>query len=138
MDHDDCLEALEQPLKILVADDDRHIRSALQVLVRQYPAMQIVGEATDIDGMLAGVWATRPQLILLDWELPGRVDNALITWLHALKPQPFILVCSSWPEAELQAISAGADAFVSKGRPAAELLQTLVQISDRTCRRNNQ
>lgn len=137
MDHNDGRRTSPPLLTILLADDDRYVRSAVQMLVKQYPAMQVVGEAADIDGMLAMVWATRPQLILLDWELPGRMDAALIAWLHALEPQPFILVCSSWPEAEFQALNAGADAFVSKSRPAAELLQVLIQITDKACPRNN-
>lgn len=99
--------------------------------------MQIVGEAADIDCVFAVVWATRPQLVLLDWELPGGVDAALITWLHALNPQPCILVFSSWPEAEQQALTAGADIFVSKGRPAAELLRVLVDVACKTYQRNN-
>lgn len=137
MDQKDCQQPAERPLKILLADDDREIRSALQLLVKQHPSMQIVGEAADVDSMFAVVWATRPQLILLDWELPGGVDAALIAWLHALNPQPFILAFSSWPEAEPQAITAGADAFVSKGRPAAELLRILIEVACKTYQRNN-
>lgn len=132
----DQTERTPQPtLTILLADDDQHIRSALQLLVSQYPSMKIVGEAGNINELLAGVWATHPRLILLDWELPGGVDPPLIAWLHTLDPPPYILACSSWPEAEAQARAAGADAFVSKARPAAELLQTLLQITSTTSHR---
>lgn len=134
---DNCQRAVGEPMEILLADDDPHVRSALQMLVSQHPSMKIVAEAADIDRMLAVVWATRPHLILLDWELPGKVDEPLIAWLHALQPQPFILVFSSWPEAESQALNAGADAFVSKGRPAAELFRVLIDVACKTYQSNN-
>ena len=60
VDQPDYLRISQPPLTILLADDDPHIRSALQLLVSQYPSMQIVSEAGNISELLAGVWATRP------------------------------------------------------------------------------
>lgn len=115
-------------MKILLADDDIEVRSALQVLVSQQPCMKVVGEADEISALLPTVWYTRPHLIVLDWELPGRVEAALIAWLHALQPRPFILALSSQPEAEDQALAAGVDAFVSKGSSGEHLLNVLSKI----------
>jgi DNA-binding NarL/FixJ family response regulator len=119
-------------MKILVADDDIEVRSALQVLVNQQPTMKVVGEADEIRVLLPTVWYTRPHLIVLDWELPGRVEAALIAWLHALHPRPFILALSSQPEAEHQALAAGVDAFVSKGSSGEHLLNVLREIMGRS------
>jgi DNA-binding NarL/FixJ family response regulator len=118
-------------MNILLADDNIEVRSALQLLVGQQPGLKVVGEVAEISALLSTVWDTRPHLIVLDWELPGRVDAALIAWLHALIPRPCVLALSSYPEVEKESLAAGADAFVSKGASAEQLLKVLSEIN--TC-----
>jgi DNA-binding response OmpR family regulator len=62
--------------------------------------------------------------VLLDWELPGRPAAALLFALHGLDYHPRIIVLSTRPESEPDALAAGADAFVWKGDPPEILLGT--------------
>jgi DNA-binding NarL/FixJ family response regulator len=109
-------------MRVLLADDQSKVRSALRLLLEQGPGMSVVGEAVEARDLLAQVEATQPDLVLLDWELPGlRTDDWLST-LRMLCPRLKVIALSGQPEARRAALAAGADAFVSKGDPPERLL----------------
>jgi DNA-binding response OmpR family regulator len=106
----------------LVADGDARVRSALQTLLKQEPTQIAVRESGDIGSLALQIKQFKPQLILLDWELPGRPAAALLFALHGLDYQPKVIVLSTRPESETDALAVGADAFVCKGDPPEQLL----------------
>ena len=109
-------------MRVLLADDQSKVRSALRLLLEQEPGMSVVGEAVEAGDLLAQVEATQPDLVLLDWELPGlRTDDWLST-LRTLCPRLKVIALSGQPEARWAALATGADAFVSKGDPPERLL----------------
>ena len=58
-------------MRILIADDQADVRSALGLLLMQEPDLEVVAEATDAVGVLLAAENHAPTLVLLDWELPG-------------------------------------------------------------------
>ena len=117
-------------MRVLLADDQSKVRSALRLLLEQQPGVSILGEAVDTTGLLGWVKATRPDLVLLDWELPGLQaanpstgsGQGLLSALRTLCPCLKVIALSGRPEARQAALDAGADAFVSKGDPPEQLL----------------
>jgi len=103
--------------RILLADDQAKVRSALRLLLENQPDVEILGEAVDTTGLLNLVKAARPDVILLDWELPGLPAVALLPLLHLHQPGLRVIALSGRPEASKAALEAGADTFVSKGNP---------------------
>jgi DNA-binding NarL/FixJ family response regulator len=79
----------------------------------------------EADGLLAQVKKVRPDLILLDWELPGPSSNDLLPVLRSLCPHLKVIALSGRPEARQAALDAGADAFVSRVEPPERLLAVL-------------
>ena len=114
----------DRPTCILVADNDARVRSALQTLLRQEPEQLALHETADLTGLAQQVKEYRPDLVLLDWELPGRPAAALLLALHGLTYHPRVIVLSTRPESESDALAAGADAFVSKSDPPERLLRS--------------
>lgn len=112
-------------MRVLVADDQPKVRSALRLLLGQEPGLSVVGEAVEVEGLLAKAEATCPDLVLLDWELPGLPAADLLSALRALCPHVRVIALSGRPEARRAALAAGADGFVSKGDPPERLLTTL-------------
>lgn len=119
-----CLVGGNSYTRILVADNDARVRSALQTLLRQEPGEVIVRESADVDGLAVQVKEFKPDLVLMDWELPGRPAAALLFALRGLGCSPKVIILSVRPEAEGPALSAGADAFVCKGDPPEHLLDS--------------
>ena len=113
-------------MRVLVADSQAQVRSALRLLLEQEADITVVGEAVVAADLLALAKATRPELVLLAWELPGLASGrSACAALHALEPQPAVLALSGRPEAASLALGAGADGFVCKGDPPEQLLGTL-------------
>jgi DNA-binding NarL/FixJ family response regulator len=114
-------------MRILLADDEAKVRSALKLLLEQDSDLWVMDETADAKGLLAHVKAECPDVVLLDWELPGLQGNVPST-LGTLCPQVLLIALSGRPEARKKALSAGADAFVSKGDPPERLLAVLADL----------
>ena len=117
------------PLRIIVADGEDKVRSALRLLIEQERSLEIIGEAAEATALLAGVEAHHPDIVLVDWALPGIEAREMVRLLHLLHSDLTIIVLSGRPEALQAALDSGADTFVSKGDPPDHLLTALRAIS---------
>jgi DNA-binding NarL/FixJ family response regulator len=95
------------------------------MLLKFEPELAIVGESTDALSLLAQAKELQPDLVLLDWELPGSPITTLIEQLRKGERPIKITILARRPDAKQAALTVGADAFVSKTNPADSLLQTL-------------
>jgi DNA-binding NarL/FixJ family response regulator len=117
-------------MRVLIADDQPQVRSALRLLLNHEQGVRVVGEAGDAEQALELAAAQRPDLVLLDWELPGQgtlipatgSPERLLPALRTCCPRAKVVALSGRPEARQAALAAGADAFVSKGDPPERLL----------------
>ena len=115
-------------IRVLLADDQPQVRSALRLLLEHEPEMQVVGEAANVEELLDCTQKVNPNLILLDWELPGLWDVNLLPILHTRFPCLSVIALSVHLEAYQIATNAGVDAFVNKGEPPEHLLSILRNI----------
>ncbi|MFN2165854.1 MAG: response regulator transcription factor [Anaerolineae bacterium] len=115
---------------VLIADGRAKVRSALRLLLEQQPGIQVLGEAIDTTGVFDWIRAACPDVILLDWELPGQESIDLVAELGRKCPATAIVILSSRPEVAQEAVEAGAHVFVSKSDPPERLLMALGQLCD--------
>jgi len=111
-------------MRVLLADDQAKVRSALRLLLSHETDIDVLGEAVDATGLLDWGQATCPDLVLLDWELPGFSSDLMVA-LRELCPSLAVIALSGQPEARQEALDAGVDAFVSKGDPPEQLLEAI-------------
>jgi two-component system response regulator DesR len=123
-------------MKILLADDQALLRSALRLWLEQQPYIQVVEEAAELNSLLAKLHVALPDVLLLDWELPGLTPNGsghqLLRTLRNGFPQLRVIALSSHPESKKSALDAGVDAFVSKTAPPDYLLDAFNLVSEPT------
>jgi DNA-binding NarL/FixJ family response regulator len=112
-------------MRILLADNQPEVRFGLRVLLERRPGFEVVGEAVGAVDLLAQAEAGCPDLVLLGWELPGLARNDLPSALRRVCPNLRVIVLSGRPEARRVALTAGADAFVSKADPPERLLAAI-------------
>jgi len=112
-------------VRLFIADADSDVRLGVQMLVNQQPGMNVVGIATRSDGMVQQITATKPDVLLLNWDLPGQHVAERMAHLRSLMPRLKVVVLSVRPDARSPALAAGADAFVNMGMPPDELLNAL-------------
>lgn len=123
-------------IKLLIADDDAKVRSAINLLLEQdTECWQVIGEALTVKELFLMVEQELPELLLLDGELPEdsfgdqsprffRIKD-MIRHLRELNPGMYIIVLSCKPQVRNEVLAAGADSFVSKGDPPEVFLSAL-------------
>jgi DNA-binding NarL/FixJ family response regulator len=108
--------------RVYLADAQTEERSALRLMLLDLD-LQVVGEASDWPTALAQVPATRPDMVVVDWDLVAEGSGAAhstnsaqaLAELRVACPAAVVIVLISHLDARQQAaLSAGADAFISK------------------------
>lgn len=112
-------------MRIILADHHKKALQPLRMLISERTDHIITGETADWQGLLELTKRTDPDLILLDWDLPGRTENNLVADLRARDCYPKVLVLSTRIEVKEKALEAGADAFISKGDSPQKLLDAI-------------
>ena len=102
----------QRKTRILLADDNPAIRSALALLLETRLHVHIVGEAETMQALLADVQRAKPDIVILDWELPGVPIQARAAALRAVHAPLKLVVTSSRPEVAEQFQAAHVDAYV--------------------------
>jgi DNA-binding NarL/FixJ family response regulator len=120
-----CIKAKDVKTKILLADDQPEVRSALKFLLEQETTCQVVGEVYDADALVHAVQQGCPDVVLLDWELPNLQTTACMKVLREACSGMKVVALSSQIESREGALKSNVDAFVSKGDPPETVLDTL-------------
>jgi len=112
--------------RVYVADAKPEERSAIRLLLLDMK-MEVVGEAADWSTTLAKAPATRLDMLLVDWELlPIDLGVQALAELRLACPSAIVVVLISHLDARQQAaLSAGADAFISKGEMPERMAERL-------------
>jgi len=117
--------------RVLIVDDVPQVRRELRTLLPLLDAIDVVGEAADGQSAIELAAALRPDVILMDVEMPI-VDGLTATRLIKQQcPQCRVIILSIHDDEAVRARArlAGADDFVDKGAPLAALLQAIQAIS---------
>jgi DNA-binding NarL/FixJ family response regulator len=115
---------------LLLANRHEQECKALRLLFEQDPEVELAGEAAEAGGLLAQARAVRPDMVLLDWELPGLQASDMLQALRCLGHPLKVVAFSSRREARQEAVEAGVDAFVSREEPVEELLKTVRALAE--------
>ena len=111
--------------RVYLADAYTDERSALRLLL-MHLNLQIVGEATDWPSTLALAPATNPDMVVVDWGLVSANSGTALMDLRMACPAAVVIVLISHLDAREQAaLSAGADAFISKGETSERIVERL-------------
>jgi two-component system phosphate regulon response regulator PhoB len=114
--------------RILIVDDDESVRSLLRMTLPE-DGYQI-DEATDGERALALVEERVPDLVLLDWKMPGRHGSLVLDELKSRHPQlPVIVLTAEIAEHHRNlAESLKVDVFLTKPFSPLELLETIERL----------
>jgi DNA-binding NarL/FixJ family response regulator len=123
--------------RIFVACSDERLRIAVLLLLDHVPGMAVIGITDRIPNLLSQLWATQPDVLLLEWDLPFNEIEDLLSDIHNLNRRPMIIFISGKPEEEEKLIAAGADYFISKDAPPDMLIPILKQDPTSTVKISN-
>jgi DNA-binding NarL/FixJ family response regulator len=112
-------------LNILIGDAQPRVRFGLRLLLEQQPGWRVAGEAEDAQTLLHHVRGGCPDLVLLDWELPGMPAQELLAVIRRACPCLGVVFMSGRDELRHAALQAGADVFAYKADPPENLLRLI-------------
>jgi DNA-binding NarL/FixJ family response regulator len=119
-------------VRLVVVDDHALFRAGLISLLREMPEFEVVGEASDGQDVIEVARRTRPDVILLDVNMPGMggVETVLaIRQARDLTPHILMLTISNNDDDLFGAINAGADGYLLKSAEPDELHKAILQVS---------
>ena len=111
-------------IRIVLADDHAVVRAGLRLLLDAEEGMEVVAEAGEIDTAKRMVRAHRPQVLVLDLNMPGPASLPAIPQL-AEQTAVVVLTMQNDPGFARQALQTGAKGYVLKEAADAELVQAV-------------
>lgn len=116
--------------RIMIIDDHPIIRGAIAAVLHADPELDLVGECGDGEEGLAMIQNERPDLVILDLDLPRLDGLSIIRRIREQNLKTSILVLSAKPEHAMASYTrnAGANGYVNKGREISELTTALKTI----------
>ena len=118
-------------IRILLADDHPVVRDGLAAMLATQPDFAVVGEAgTGAEAVDQGV-RLRPDIVLMDLEMPVLDGIEAIRRLRATDPSIHVVVLTAFDTDEriLGALQAGAQGYLLKGAPRAEIFAAIRTVS---------
>ena len=116
---------------IFLAEGERHVLEALRLLLSQQEDIAILGEARSAEELLTQVCKNPPDVILLDWNLPGIHHQRLVRALRECCPAAKLLALSVEPEHEAAVREYGLDGFLSQQLSAEEFLTRFTSLIEK-------
>ncbi|GGP52257.1 response regulator transcription factor [Streptomyces melanogenes] len=110
-------------IRLLLAEDQSMVREALAALLGLEPDFEVVAQVARGDEVLGAARAHTPDVALLDIEMPGMTGIEAAAALHRELPELKVVILTTFgrPGYLRSAMESGADAFLVKDAPAAQL-----------------
>lgn len=114
------------PTRVLIVDDHEDIRMLLRVWLEGDPGFEVAAEAADGHRAIEAARATKPDVALLDLQMPGMSGIEALPLIKAVAPECAVIVFSAG-EQRTEAFAAGAVAYVSKTESMGAILGAVTE-----------
>src|ERR1700745_1723545 len=113
----------EEPVPVVVAADPSAVREGLVLLLGTLPGITVAGEAADGNAAVELVATVKPQVVLMDLNMPGCDGVTATARITAAHPGTRAVVLTTYPDDEsiTGALQAGALGYLTKEAPRAEI-----------------
>jgi len=118
-------------IKVFLADDHVVVRKGLVHIVGETPDLDVVGEAGNGDEVLEKVRACRPDVVILDLNMPGKSGLDLLKQIKYERPELPVLILSMHPEDQygIRVLRAGAAGYLNKESAPEQLVAAIRKVA---------
>ncbi|MEA2387385.1 MAG: hypothetical protein QOG41_158 [Thermoleophilaceae bacterium] len=116
-----------RPLTVILADDNADFLETLSLVIQREPGFDLVGSARDATGVIRMAALYKPDLALVDWQMPGGGGAIAAAEIARSSPMTRVVALSAFGgrDAVLQMLRAGASSYVVKSVSAHDLVDIL-------------
>lgn len=118
-------------MRIVLAVQNRDLGLALLLYLDAEPGLSVVGTATEAASLRALLHTAYPDLVILDWDLPGYAPIQLLAEIKRHRRRPQVIVLGHDEGVRQESLAAGADAFVVSGDSPADLMAAIRESRER-------
>jgi DNA-binding NarL/FixJ family response regulator len=117
-------------IRILLCEDQTLVRHGLRTILELEPGMAVVGEAADGEEAVQRALELRPDIVLMDIQMPRRSGVEATALITAACPQTRVIVLTTFDYEEyvFEAVKAGAMGYLLKDVPVPELMDTIRRV----------
>jgi DNA-binding NarL/FixJ family response regulator len=114
-------------IRVLVADDHPVVRRGMSALLASLPGVEVIGEAADGAAAIREAQLTRPDVVIMDVQMPALDGVEATRRLSALLPEVAVLVLTMFEDDEtvFAAMRAGARGYLLKGAEQEDILAAI-------------
>jgi DNA-binding NarL/FixJ family response regulator len=123
---------MNQPIRVLIADDQRVVREGLAMVLGLLPDIEVVGAASDGHEAVALAAELHPDVVLMDLRMP-RCDGVEATrLLREREPDIKVVILTTYADdrSVIDALRAGARGYLTKDAGGAEIREALQHVLD--------
>src|SRR5258708_10815138 len=119
-------------IAVSIVEDDRKTRESLVAVLRRAAGVRLLGAHPSGEAALVTVPAERPEVVLMDINLPGMSGIDCIVKLKAQMPGLRVLMLTTYEDSHLifNSLRAGASGYILKNKSSAELLDAIKQFHE--------
>ena len=118
------------PIRICMVEDDLKLQALMARWLRQEPELLLVNAYADAESALAGIPADRPDVVLMDINLPGRNGIECVAQLKSKLPATQFAMITVYEDEDkiLEALKVGATGYLVKQTPRAEVIAAIREL----------
>ena len=118
-------------IKLLIADDSALLRGCLMDAVSRFPEFRIVDEVTDARQAVESVVRHKPDVVILDIQMPGGSGIDVLESIKQHQPSPVVIMFTNYPypQYRTKCMESGADFFFDKSLEFDALIETLKNLA---------
>ena len=119
------------PVRVLIADDQKIVREGLVTLMGLLPGIEVVGAAIDGDDAVRQAVALRPDVVLMDLNMPRCNGVEATSRLREEQPATRVVVLTTYSDDAwvFSALQAGARGFLTKDAGADEIRRAVLTVA---------
>lgn len=122
----------DQPIRVLIADDDALVRGGIRFVLAQVPGIEVRWEASDGARAAALALEHRPDVVLMDVQMPGTDGLTGLVRLREAWPEAVVIILTTFGESAYvtRALAGGAAGFLLKDAAADDLARAIRAAAD--------